>query len=170
MYRIYLLALNPETFPMRGTTEGRFAAQVLEKLAGPPQTTAPALSRAELTEQFRALKEALEGPVTFERRRFGRIALPILLRVTPLDQTGQRLEDLAMTVVGKDISPRGISFFHEHPLPYRRAMVAFDHPDVGHFAMEVDITWCQFTAVSWYVSGGRLIRAGARQSAPPPTE
>ena len=95
-----------------------------------------------LTEQFRRLRQALQRPVSFERRSYGRIPLPLLLRVTPLDQTGQRLDELAVTVVGKDISPRGISFFHEQPLPHRRAIVAFEHPEVGSFAMEVDLGWC----------------------------
>ena len=82
---------------------------------------------------------------------------------TALDQTGQRDEELTMTVVGKDISPRGISFFHERPLPYRRAIVTFEHPDIGHFEMEADIGWCQFTGVGWYVSGGRLVRAAVQK-------
>ena len=118
-----------------------------------------------MAEQFRALKEALNRPVTFERRRYGRIPLPLLLQVTPLDQTGQRLENLTTTVVGKDISPRGVSFFHQQPLPYRRVIVTFEHPEVGHFTMEVDVSWCQFTEYGWYVSGGRQVRAGAQKVA-----
>lgn len=129
---------------------------------------APAISverGAELTEHFRKLRAVLERPVSFERRRYGRIPLPMLLRVTPLDQTGRRLDELAMTVVGKDISPRGISFFHEHPLPYRRAIVAFDHPDVGQFTMNVDMGWCQFLRQGWYISGGRVLGTAARNPA-----
>ena len=125
--------------------------------------TSSGLNEAALNEQFRLIREALQRPVSFERRRYGRIPLPLLLRVTPLDQTGQRDEELTMTVVGKDISPRGISFFHERPLPYRRAIVSFEHPDIGHFEMEADIGWCQFTGVGWYVSGGRLTRAAVQK-------
>jgi hypothetical protein len=117
-----------------------------------------------LTEQFRRLRQALQRPVTFERRSYGRIPLPLLLRVTPLDQTGKRMDDLATTVVGKDISPRGVSFFHEQPLPHRRAVITFEHPDVGTFAMEIDLGWCQFTGSGWYVSGGRLVRTVATTS------
>jgi hypothetical protein len=116
---------------------------------------------AAITEQFRTLKAALERPVAFERRRYGRIALPMPVVITPLDQTGLPLTELTMTVDGKDISPRGVSFFHQQPLPHRQTIVSFDHPEVGHFAMEVDIGWCQFTGSGWYISGGRVIRGVA---------
>jgi hypothetical protein len=119
-----------------------------------------------LTEQFRILKAALERPVSFERRQYGRIPLPLVLQVTPLDQTGQPLEQLELEVVGKDISPRGISFFHGRPLPHRRAIITFEHPDVGQFRVEADMSWCRFTSPGWYQSGGRLIRTVVRLESP----
>ena len=134
-------------------------AQETESLGLPPYFDDAPLPTAELIEEFRKLRQALERPVKFERRGYGRIPLPLLVRVMPLDQTGQRLDELAMTVVGKDISPSGISFFHERPLPHRRAIVTFEHPDIGTFTMKIDLGWCQFTGAGWYVSGGRLIRS-----------
>jgi hypothetical protein len=133
--------------------------QDAESLGLPPYSDEAPLRTAELVEEFRKLRRALQRPVKFERRDYGRIPLPLLLRVTPLDQTGQRLDELAITVVGKDISPSGISFFHEQPLPHRRAIVVFEHPDIGTFTMKIDLGWCQFTGAGWYVSGGRLIRS-----------
>lgn len=130
-----------------------------EALGLPPYKQDRELQTEELIEDFRKLRQALQRPVKFERRSYGRIPLPLLLRVTPLDQTRQRLDNLASVVVGKDISPTGISFFHEQPLPHRRAIVSFEHPDVGTFTMEIDLGWCQFTGSGWYVSGGRLIRS-----------
>lgn len=138
--------------------------QAVHPAAGQQQPVAALLHRSQLTQQFRKLKDALERPVSYERRRYARIPLPLLLQVTPLDQTGQRLEQAAVTVVGKDISPRGISFFHDRPMPYRRVEVTFDHPDLGRFSMEVDVGWCQFTGSGWYVSGGRLLRAVSSRS------
>ena len=135
--------------------------QETQALGLPPYSPDTALRSAELIEEFRKLRQALQRPVKFERRGYGRIPLPLLLRVTPLDQTGQRLDELSTIVVGKDISPHGISFFHEQPLPHRRAIVVFEHPDVGVFTMEIDLGWCQFTGAGWYVSGGRLIRSMA---------
>jgi hypothetical protein len=136
--------------------------QAVADLIPPRHPAASQLRSSALTEQFRTLKEALERPVTFERRQFGRMALPLVLQVTPLDQTGQPLENLATSTIGKDISPRGISFFHERPLPHRRAIVTFEHPDVGRFCVEVDVSWCRFTSPGWYQSGGRLIRSVGR--------
>jgi hypothetical protein len=126
-------------------------------------TAGAPLRSSALTEQFRILRQALERPVSFERRQYGRIALPLVLQVTPLDQTGQPLKHLSLQVVGKDISPRGISFFHERPLPHRRAIVEFEHADVGQFSFEVDVSWCRFTSPGWYQSGGRLVRALSRR-------
>jgi hypothetical protein len=117
-----------------------------------------------MAQQFQALKDALSRPVEPDRRRYGRIPLPMLLQVTPLDSNGQPQEELTTTVVGKDISPRGVSFFHQQPLPYRRAVVTFEHPEVGEFTMEVDIGWCQFTEHGWYVSGARQMRAGGQRA------
>jgi hypothetical protein len=130
-----------------------------EALGLPPYKQDRELQTEELIDEFRKLRQALQRPVKFERRSYGRIPLPLLLRVTPLDQTRQRLDNLSSVVVGKDISPTGISFFHEQPLPHRRAIVQFEHPDVGTFTMEIDLGWCQFTGSGWYVSGGRLIRS-----------
>jgi len=129
-----------------------------------------ALAEYELAAQYRTLKAALHRPVTFERRHFTRIPLPMTLRLTPLDQTGQRLDHLAMTVIGKDISPRGISFFHQGSLPYRRAIVSLNHPEIGQYAAEVDIGWCQFTESGWYVSGARQVRPVAGKPAPEAAE
>lgn len=160
---------RPVLRPMnRHLREHFMSANVVDKFSAPdaesfgsapyPVPVEDTLRSSTLTEQFRRLRQVLQRPVGFERRGYGRIPLPLLLRVTPLDQTGQRLDELATTAVGKDISPRGISFFHEQPLPHRRAIATFEHPDVGTFAMEIDLGWCQFTGTGWYVSGGRLIK------------
>ncbi len=144
---------------MNATVSDFLTTQDTEELGLPPYSPGSSLRAAELVDEFRKLRQALQRPVKYERRNYGRIPLPLLLRVTPLDQTGQRLDELAITVVGKDISPSGICFFHEQPLPHRRAIVAFEHPDVGTFTMEIDLGWCQFTGGGWYVSGGRLLRS-----------
>jgi hypothetical protein len=143
---------------MNAAASDFLSTQETEKLGLPPYSATSTLRAAELVQEFHKLRRALQRPVKFERRGYGRIPLPLLLRVTPLDQTGQRLDELTTIVVGKDVSPFGISFFHEQPLPHRRAIVAFEHPDIGTFTMEIDLSWCQFTGTGWYVSGGRLLR------------
>lgn len=116
-----------------------------------------------LTLQVQSLVSRMHTPPRTSGRRHERVALPILLQLTPLDASGEPCDEDAITIVGKDISQRGIAFFHDHPLPYRRAIVAVDHPQFGTFAAEVDIRWCRFARPGWYESGGRLVRAIASE-------
>ena len=116
-------------------------------------------SRATLTNQVELLLSRLYPPVDRERRHEDRVAIPVLFRLTPLDADRQTLEQAAMVVVGKNISRRGISFYHEHPMAHRRAIIELADPAVGSFIAEVDVTWCRFTKPGWYESGGRLVRS-----------
>jgi hypothetical protein len=100
----------------------------------------------------------MHPPVMSERRQRDRAALPLVLRLTPLDELGQPIEAETMLVTGKDITTRGVGFFHERPVAFRRAHLSFDHPTAGRFHAEVDLRWCRFTQSGWYESGGRLLR------------
>jgi hypothetical protein len=116
------------------------------------------LEERALAEQVQELVGRLRPQVTVERRHEERVAVPLLFRLTPLTREGEPVHGDAIAIVGKDISRRGLSFFHEQPLTYRRAIVALEHPDFGRFAAEIDINWCRFTRPGWYESGGRLVR------------
>jgi hypothetical protein len=122
-----------------------------------------------LAREVQALVARLRPHVTVERRHDDRVAVPLLFRLIPLDRRGKPIHDDAITVVGKDISKRGLSFFHGQPLTYRRAIVSLEHPEFGRFAAELDINWCRFTRPGWYESGGRLVRSLTPQ-VPPPTQ
>jgi len=112
-----------------------------------------------LTQHIHKLIDSLHPDVATERRRYDRSPIPYLFQLTPLDADGQPLLVQTMTVVGRDISPRGMSFFHEQPLPFRRAIVALEHPDAPRFTAEIDIRWCRFAKIGWYESGGRLLHS-----------
>jgi hypothetical protein len=118
-----------------------------------------ASNRASLTDQIASLVSRLHPTVTLERRHDDRIAIPVLFRLTPLDSDRLPVPSLSAIVVGKNISRRVLSFFHENPIPHRRALIELAHPGIEPFAAEIDITWCRFTKPGWYESGGRLIRA-----------
>jgi hypothetical protein len=111
----------------------------------------------------------LYPPVERERRHDDRVAIPALFRLTPYDADRQPLDDEASIVVGKNISRRGVSFYHEKPICHRRALIELADPSVSIFVAEVDITWCRFTKLGWYESGGRLIRTAAPRSILPTT-
>lgn len=121
-------------------------------------------NRATLTIQIEALLSRLHPVVGRERRHDDRIAIPVLFRLTPFDVDRQLLEQEAVIVVGKNISRRGVSFYHEHPITHRRALIELADPSVGSFVAEIDVSWCRFTKPGWYESGGRLIRSAATTS------
>jgi hypothetical protein len=111
-----------------------------------------------LARQVQELVARMRPEVTVERRHGERLAVPLLFRLTPLNSHREPVHDDAITVVGKDISSRGLSFYHEQPLTYRLAIVSLNRPDFGPFAAEIDVNWCRFTKPGWYESGGRLVR------------
>ena len=121
-------------------------------------TTCP---RSTLTSQIEALVNRLHPPVERERRHDDRIAIPVLFQLTPYDDDQRPLDQEASIVVGKNISRRGVSFYHQQPITHRRALIEVADPVAGTFAAEVDITWCRFTKPGWYESGGRLIRSAS---------
>jgi hypothetical protein len=114
--------------------------------------------RATLRNQIESLLSRLKKKVTQERRRDEPVAIPVLFRLTPMDLDRHALEHETSIVVGKNISRRGLCFFHEWPIPHRRALIAVAQPGLGNFAAEIDISWCRFTRPGWYESGGRLVR------------
>ena len=122
--------------------------------------------RAALANQVEALLARLHASVAQERRRDERVAIPVLFRLTPLDVDRQTLEHESSIVVGKNISRRGLCFYHEWPIPHRRALIAVAQSGLGSFAAEIDISWCRFTRPGWYESGGRLVRLVAQEIEP----
>src|SRR5688572_21523057 len=124
---------------------------------------APHFGRSALTKQVEALLARLNPPVTVERRSDERVAVPVLFQLTPLDENGEPVELAALTVVGKNMSRRGISFYHNEPLLYRRAIITVDHAGLEGFSAEIDISWCRFAKPGWYESGGRLMAVAAQE-------
>jgi len=111
-----------------------------------------------LAEQIESLLSRLNPDVLVERRRDERVAIPILFQLTPLDADRQPIESETSVVVGKNISRRGISFFHDRQIPYRWALVTLNFAGLVNFTAEVDVSWCRFAQPGWYESGGRLVR------------
>jgi hypothetical protein len=127
-------------------------------------TRPTAKTRTTLTLQIEALLSRLHPAVERERRHDDRIAIPVLFRLTPYDDNQRPIDEEASIVVGKNISRRGLSFYHEHPITHRRALIEVADPCAGTFSAEIDITWCRFTKPGWYESGGRLIRSAYPRS------
>jgi len=80
-------------------------------------------SRPTLADEIENLLARLNPVVSQERRHDGRMAAPVLFVLTPLNSALKPDHSQAVTVVGKNISRRGISFFHDRPLSFRRAII-----------------------------------------------
>jgi hypothetical protein len=94
-----------------------------------------------------------------ERRRETRFPFPCLLHVTPVGDDGMAPSGESTVVVGKDISERGLGFYHPQPLPYRRVIISIQSGGGHWFGFLADLNWCRFTKHGWYESGGRFLRA-----------
>jgi len=125
-------------------------------------TAALESGRPPLADEIANLLTRLYPTVSLERRHDRRAAVPVLFVLTPLDSDLKPVHSEAATVVGKNISRRGVSFFHDQPLSFRRAIIELAHPEAGSFAAEIDVRWCRFTKPGWYESGGRILRSLTR--------
>jgi hypothetical protein len=105
------------------------------------------------------------GP-PMERRVDRRYPYPRLIRLTPVAEDGCTPMGTALVVVGHNLSERGMGFFHQAVIPYRRVIASFDAGDDRWLGLLVDLTWCRFTKLGWYECGGRFVQA---VSALPPT-
>ncbi|MBN1591568.1 MAG: hypothetical protein JW888_18785 [Pirellulales bacterium] len=94
-----------------------------------------------------------------ERRSDQRYPFPYLVHLTPVGAESAEVESETVVVVGKQISERGLGFYHTKPLPYRRMIVSFETGDNSWLGFLIDLTWCRFTKQGWYESGGRFLRS-----------
>src|SRR5262245_19166354 len=59
-----------------------------------------------------------------DRRLRDRYPICCTMLLTPIDEHNIPLTDNTSIIVGKDLSRRGISFSHDFPLSYRRAIIS----------------------------------------------
>jgi hypothetical protein len=98
------------------------------------------------------------GP-PMERRVDRRYPYPRLIRLTPVAEDGSTPMGVSLVVVGHNISERGLGFFHQAVIPYRRVIASFDAGDDRWLGLLMDLTWCRFTKLGWYECGGRFVQA-----------
>ena len=126
--------------------------------------TVTATSENAVFESVDRVVRATQPPVNrIERRKCQRTPFPHLLTLTPVanDRIIQVGEPIA--VVGKQLSPGGLDFYHCQPIDHRRVIVSFDDMpwDVN---LVLSINWCRFLKPGWYDSGGRFTHiVSARQ-------
>lgn len=129
--------------------------------AAPPLTTlvaSPAQGELAMRGQVRALLSLLypAGNVV-ERRRDARYPFPFLVTLLPLGPHGLAPVGPEVVVAGKQLSERGLGFYHPAPLPYRRVLATVNAETGARLRCVMDVSWCRFTRVGWYESGGRFL-------------
>ncbi len=104
------------------------------------------------------ISRILPKKITNERRRDFRYPYPHLVYLTPIDASGQPLNEESTVVVGKNITERGIDFFHREALPYRRVILTLEAEDGTRASVVTDLLWTRFTRQGWYDNGGRFLQ------------
>jgi hypothetical protein len=96
---------------------------------------------------------------SMERRRGQRYPFPHLIQLTPVAHDGVTPVGPSVVVAGKHISENGLGFYHPQPLPHRRMIATLDAGHSRQLSFLVDISWCRFTRLHWYESGGQFLQA-----------
>jgi hypothetical protein len=93
-----------------------------------------------------------------ERRRDNRYPFPCLIHLTPVGDDGVTPDGETVVVVGKQLSERGFSFYHQAPLSHRRMIASLENNRGNWLGFLIDLNWCRFSRGGWYESGGRFIQ------------
>ena len=93
-----------------------------------------------------------------ERRQYKRHPFPYLLRIQPVD--GESLIPCGESIVAvcKQLSEKGIDFYHQSPLPHRHVIASLQTSSGNWLSFLVDLTWCRFGELGWYENGGRFLK------------
>lgn len=132
-----------------------------ETLLREPPCAAPPATGDDVTEMIASVFSLLTGgPVdraSLERRRHQRYPYPHPIKLTPINEAGEPLEDETFHIVGRRLSAGGLDFFHHEPVPYRRVIATLGHGDLPRVQLLLDLTWCRFVGHGWYDNGGRFL-------------
>lgn len=91
-----------------------------------------------------------------DRRAQPRHPLPVLLTLTPIEEKTLEVTGDPLVVVGKQLSARGLDFYHCEPLTFRRGIISFDSFPALEANLVIRISWCRFLRPGWYDGGGRF--------------
>jgi hypothetical protein len=119
------------------------------------QTTADQLIRRQVEQLFQARYSV---SVANNRRRDHREPFPYPIYITPVDANGKTTIEETIVVLGKHLSERGIDFYHEAPVPYRRVIASIEHKDGRWLGFLLDLRWCRSNKHGWYENGGRFLQ------------
>lgn len=117
----------------------------------------------ELTHYLDLFLARLPAGVRNDRRSAERLAIPLLLRATPIAEANGATIGDAVTGVGKDLSRAGLGLYHHAPLPHRFVRITFEDLRLEHLTVDLELSRCRFSNLGWYESGGRLLQVAPPQ-------
>ena len=91
-----------------------------------------------------------------DRRGDRRVPFPYPIYITPIGKNDSPDLGETFVVLGKHLAERGLDFYHQEPLPYRKVIVSFDQGAGRWLAFEMVLTWCRFSRHGWYDTGGKF--------------
>jgi hypothetical protein len=95
--------------------------------------------------------------ITLEKRKDARYPYPHLVYLTPVAGDGVTPAGASIVVAGKHLAEQGLSFFHPEPIPHRRMIASLEAGQGRWLGVLIDLSWCRFTSLGWYESGGRFL-------------
>lgn len=97
-------------------------------------------------------------PHAVDRRSDRREPFPYPIYITPLAEDGTAKTEETIVVLGKHLSERGLDFYYEAPLAYRRVIASWECSNGCWLAMVLDLRWCRSNRHGWYENGGRFLQ------------
>ena len=101
------------------------------------------------------------SPSLLQKRNWHRVGFHKPIGLTPLDDRSFEPVGQPTVMPGRDISLHGISFVHQHPLPYRTVAVTFLLQGGNTESIVTRLTWCRYTRDGYYHSGGKFVKTVA---------
>ena len=127
-----------------------------------PRKTSSCISSnsADIENSVRGVIQFATAPNVFaERRTHDRIAYTQMFPVTPVDNINDmEVSGETIFAAGKNLSPNGVGFFHQEPIPSRYVVISLRRSSEESTQYLVKLLWCRFLHPGWYDSGGQIIR------------
>jgi hypothetical protein len=119
----------------------------------------PPGAELELRTRIHSILSAMYPHVgALDRREETRYPYVNLIYLTPVAADGVTPCGESIAVRGKNLSERGLGFYHAEPIQHRRMVASLECGAGRWLGVLVDLAWCRFTKEGWYESGGRFLQ------------
>jgi hypothetical protein len=143
-------------------TTGALVLSSASPAASPRYSTGPSQNagadqqiRQQVQQVMQLFRHQAQGS---DRRSDRREPFPYPVYITPLAEDGSAQTNETIVVLGKHLSERGLDFYYQAPLPYRRVIASWECSNGHWLAMTLDLRWCRSNRHGWYENGGRFLQ------------